>query len=75
MIHSYLGYWHLLENENLEENSLLRHLDWGIPPEENKILLFPSWLPHYVDDNLSDEDRISISFNFGIIYPKEEPTQ
>ena len=75
LIHAYLNYFHLLENENLEENSVLKHLDWIIPPEENKILLFPSWLPHYVDDNLSDEDRISISFNFATIYPKEEPTQ
>ena len=31
--------------------------------EENVLLLFPSWLKHYVNPNLSNEDRISLSFN------------
>lgn len=31
--------------------------------EENKLLIFPSYLSHYVQPNLSEEDRISISFN------------
>ena len=36
---------------------------WNIIPEEGKLLLFPSWLEHEVDQNLSQEKRISISFN------------
>ena len=36
---------------------------WEILPEEGKLLLFPSWLEHEVDQNLSQEKRISISFN------------
>ena len=28
-----------------------------------ELVLFPAWLPHYVNPNTSDEDRISISFN------------
>ena len=36
---------------------------WEILPEEGKLLLFPSWLDHEVDQNLSQEKRISISFN------------
>ena len=35
-----------------------------IPPKENMLLVFPSWVPHAVETNLSDEDRISLSFNF-----------
>ena len=34
-----------------------------IEPEEGKLLLFPSYLYHAVDENLSDDDRIVISFN------------
>jgi len=30
---------------------------------ENVLYLFPSWLNHYVEPNLSNKDRISISFN------------
>jgi uncharacterized protein (TIGR02466 family) len=32
-------------------------------PQVGKLVLFPSWLLHYVEPNLSDEDRISIAFN------------
>tara|TARA_B100000945_G_scaffold134019_1_gene107006 strand:+ start:180 stop:767 length:588 start_codon:yes stop_codon:yes gene_type:complete len=32
-------------------------------PKENMLLLFPSWLEHEVEQNNTDEDRISISFN------------
>ncbi len=31
---------------------------------DGTLLMFPSWLPHSVDANGSDEIRISISFNF-----------
>lgn len=32
--------------------------------EEGALLIFPSWLKHGVEPNMSDEDRISISFNY-----------
>jgi uncharacterized protein (TIGR02466 family) len=32
--------------------------------EAGLLLIFPSWLQHGVEPNLSDEDRISISFNY-----------
>ena len=32
-------------------------------PEDNKLILFPSWLEHDVEPSKSDEDRISIAFN------------
>ena len=34
-----------------------------IKPEENMLYYFPSWLEHEVTCNLSNENRISISFN------------
>lgn len=39
-----------------------------IEPEENLLLIFPSWLYHSVDPNHSNEDRISISFNIRLTY-------
>ena len=37
---------------------------WKIPPTNNTLLLFPSWLNHTVDPNMNKkEKRISISFN------------
>lgn len=32
-------------------------------PEEGKILLFPSWLKHGIQKNMTDTTRISLSFN------------
>ena len=40
---------------------------FSIKPEEGNLLLFPSYLYHDVGKNLSDEDRIVISFNVSII--------
>jgi uncharacterized protein (TIGR02466 family) len=40
-----------------------------IEPEEGNIILFPSYLPHSIETNNHDEERISISFNI-IALPK-----
>jgi len=37
-------------------------------PEEGNLLIFPSYLYHSVEPNLSDEDRIVISFNIDLGY-------
>ena len=42
-----------------------------IQPVEGNIVLFPSYLPHSVETNNHDEERISISFNI-IALPKED---
>lgn len=40
-----------------------------IEPEEGSIIIFPSYLSHFVETNNHDEERISISFNI-IALPK-----
>jgi uncharacterized protein (TIGR02466 family) len=40
---------------------------WGIVPEAGKLIIFPSWLMHYVCPRTDNEDRISIAFNSKII--------
>mgnify|MGYP001275215696 CR=1 FL=1 len=37
---------------------------WLYNVKDNMLLLFPGWLEHQVEPNLSNEERISISFNF-----------
>jgi len=34
-----------------------------ITPKENILIIFPSWLEHFVKPNMSKSDRISFSFN------------
>ena len=38
-----------------------------IEPEEGSILLFPSCIPHSVETNSHDDERISISFNLMVL--------
>jgi len=40
---------------------------WSLSPVENRIIVFPSWIDHLVEPNLSHEERISISFNVGVV--------
>jgi uncharacterized protein (TIGR02466 family) len=39
-------------------------------PIPGKLLIFPSWLIHYVEHNFGDSERISIAFNTRIIMPE-----
>ena len=45
-------------------NPLNLNLSHNIIPEEGDIIFFPSSILHFVESNLSQEDRISIAFNF-----------
>jgi hypothetical protein len=35
----------------------------AISPQDGDLLVFPAWLPHEVETNTSDRDRINISMN------------
>jgi len=37
---------------------------YRVPPDEGRIVIFPAWLRHLVEPNMTQEDRISIAFNF-----------
>lgn len=39
-----------------------------IIPEVSKLIIFPSWLWHYVEPSKSNNDRISLSFNLNVRY-------
>ena len=39
-----------------------------IPPEAGTLIIFPSWLEHGVNQNLSDAERVSMSFNINLVH-------
>lgn len=51
----------------LKNNNALTFGRVVYPPITNRLILFPGWIPHGVELNKSDEDRISIAFNIGKI--------
>lgn len=40
--------------------------DFLFAPNDGDLILFPSWMPHEVEPNLSNRDRINIAFNFKV---------
>jgi len=52
--------WNLDTKQGNNEYNMARG---GIPPNKQELLIFPSWLKHSVMPNLSNEERITISFN------------
>ena len=51
------------DNHDVEEFNEFNSSSHVINPSENTLLLFPSWLKHRVNPNLSRKNRICISFN------------
>ena len=45
---------------------LINNKNFFITPEPLALIIFPSWLEHYVELNELEESRVSISFNIGI---------
>lgn len=41
-----------------------KNLCASIEPEVGKLVLFPTWIPHYTSRNVSEDTRISISGNY-----------
>lgn len=48
------------------DGRLFRPSNFPITPKPLACIMFPSWLEHYVEPNLSSSNRISISFNMRI---------
>jgi hypothetical protein len=40
--------------------------DFLFAPIDGDLILFPSWLPHEVEPNLSNRERINVAFNFKV---------
>jgi len=40
--------------------------DFLFSPKDGDLILWPSWLPHEVEPNLSNRERINLAFNFRI---------
>ena len=53
--------WHFKEGYQMQEYDYLINT---ISPKENILIVFPAWEPYSIEINLSNEERISLSFNF-----------
>jgi len=51
----------------IQSHNLINSSSYKTELEENDLVIFNSHLPHYVEPNLSSEDRISMAFNAIVI--------
>lgn len=52
---------------DFQRNMLSRDCFYSHFGKVGQLLLFPSWLPHHVAPNTSDESRISLAFNIELL--------
>ena len=53
---------------NIDKPNILNAQVNGVNPKEGALVLFPSYLDHSVNENLSNDERIVISFNIRIAF-------
>lgn len=58
MAHPYCINSRMIKNYNTFNSA-----EWSIMPNTGLLVIFPSWLLHYVETNRTEENRISIAFN------------
>ena len=57
-------------NQEFKDQFFVYHSYW-LPPIEGRMIIFPSHLQHEVEENKSNEDRISVSFNITLTSPNQ----
>jgi uncharacterized protein (TIGR02466 family) len=53
----------VLDPSRIKVFNKFNSIGWQQKPQVGMLCLFPGWAKHYVNQNMSDENRISISFN------------
>jgi len=54
---------HVIPQVCIEQYNMFTATSVRILPEARKLVIFPSWILHYVTANQADSDRISMAFN------------
>ena len=62
-MHPVAAQQYVINSDIINEYNKFTSADISVEPELGKLIIFPSWLVHYVQNNLDDSDRISIAFN------------
>ena len=51
-----------------QTDSPLAYDTYSINVKSRKVVMFPGWVSHSVQQNLSNKDRIGVSFNYRVLY-------
>lgn len=62
-----VAHQYVINSDIIQEYNKFTSADMSVIPEVGKLIIFPSWLVHYIENNLDNTDRISIAFNVDIV--------
>lgn len=65
-MHPVMAHQYVIKPDMVKEYNKFTSADMSVTPEVGKLVIFPSWLVHYVQNNQDESDRISIAFNIEI---------
>ena len=57
---------YVMKREAIKDYTNFTSSEINIHPKQGLLVLFPAWLMHYVLDNKTNKDRMTIAFNFDI---------
>ena len=60
----------IISSDAIQNFNTLNSSIWSIQPNEGELVMFPSWLKHWVEPNRSEDERISLAFNIQIDWAK-----
>ena len=60
----------IISSDAIQNFNTLNSSIWSIQPNEGELVMFPSWLKHWVEPNRSGDERISLAFNIQIDWAK-----
>lgn len=55
-----------------KQDSPLAFDTYAVPVKSRKAVMFPGWVSHSVQQNMSNRDRIGVSFNFQVRYDESQ---
>jgi len=66
-MHPVMAHQYVINESLIDKFNSFTSADMSVTPEVGKLIIFPSWLVHYVEPNLIDSDRISLAFNINLV--------
>jgi len=63
MMNPVSSFFHVIPSDSVGQPGPFNSQLCSLPPTPGMLVMFPSWLMHYTQPNLSNDDRISIAFN------------
>ena len=65
--HPVMAHQYVINSEIIDKFNGFNSTVMSVTPEVGKLIIFPSWIVHYVEPNLDDSDRISMAFNITVV--------